>query len=85
MKIGRRLFPLVLVSALLSACASGPKYADVMSTQPSLTPTQGRIYFYRPSALGAAVQPDIKLNGQKVGRRSRTASTTSIALPATVW
>jgi hypothetical protein len=52
---------------LLSGCATGAKYAEVKSTIPSLAPSEGRIYFYRPSALGAAVQPDIKLNGQKVG------------------
>ena len=34
---------------------------------PPLAPSQGRIYFYRPSAFGAAVQPAINLNGQKVG------------------
>ena len=52
---------------LLSGCATGAKYAEVKSTIPALAPSEGRIYFYRPSALGAAVQPDIKLNGQKVG------------------
>ena len=52
---------------LLSGCATGAKYTEVVSTIPPLAPSQGRIYFYRPSALGAAVQPDIKLNGQKVG------------------
>jgi len=52
---------------LLSGCATGAKYEEVKSTIPALAPSEGRIYFYRPSALGAAVQPDIKLNGQKVG------------------
>jgi hypothetical protein len=56
---------LVLV---LSGCASGAKYTEVKSTIPLLESSQGRVYFYRPSALGAAVQPDIKLNGQKVGK-----------------
>jgi Protein of unknown function (DUF2846) len=60
------LVPVVLV-LFLAACASGPKYAEVRSTLPALTPSQGRIYFYRPSALGAAVQPDVHLNQQKVG------------------
>jgi Protein of unknown function (DUF2846) len=57
----------VLLAALLSGCASGPKYSMVASTLPSVPAQQGRIYFYRPSALGAGIQPDIKLNGQKVG------------------
>jgi len=51
----------------LAGCASGAKYAEVAPTIRPPSPTQGRVYFYRPSALGAAVQPDIKLNGQKVG------------------
>ena len=66
MTIRRRLFAVVL-STLVAGCASGAKYAEVLSSIPSLASSQGRIYFYRPSALGTAVQPDIKLNGQKVG------------------
>lgn len=66
--VERRALGVGLVAALLfSGCASGPKYSVVASTFPSLAPQRGRIYFYRPSALGAAVQPDIKLNGEKVG------------------
>lgn len=52
---------------LAAGCATGAKYTEVASTLPALDPSQGRIYFYRPSAFGAAVQPDIKLNGVKVG------------------
>jgi Protein of unknown function (DUF2846) len=55
------------ITLALSGCASGPKYSVASSSFPSLAASQGRIYFYRPSALGAAVQPDIKLNGEKVG------------------
>jgi len=58
---------LLAIAIILSGCASGPKYSVVASTIPSLASTKGRIYFYRPSAFGAAVQPDIKLNGQRVG------------------
>lgn len=57
----------VLMALLLFGCATGAKYSMVASTFPTLAPQKGRIYFYRPSALGAAVQPDIKLNGEKVG------------------
>ena len=63
----RRMLLAVGVLLLLSGCATGAKYTEVRSTLPSLTASQGRIYFYRPSALGAAVQPGINLNGQKVG------------------
>jgi Protein of unknown function (DUF2846) len=63
----RALGTAVLMALLLSGCAAGPKYSMVASTFPALATQKGRIYFYRPSALGAAVQPDIKLNGEKVG------------------
>jgi hypothetical protein len=58
----------MILALLLSGCASGPKYKEAISTIPALAPSNGRIYFYRPSVMaGAAVQPAIKLNGQKVG------------------
>lgn len=66
MRTTRTLFAAALL-LLLSGCATGAKYTEVVSTIPSLTPSQGRIYFYRQSAFGFAVQPDINLNGQKVG------------------
>jgi hypothetical protein len=57
------------VVALLSACAaSGVKYEQAAASMPSLKPDHGRIYFLRSaSMMGAAVQPDIKLNGTVVG------------------
>ena len=51
---------------LLGGCASGAKFASV--EQPRLDSDNGRIYFYRPGKfIGAAIQPDIMLNGKKVG------------------
>ena len=58
---------LLLLAAALAGCASGPKYADVKGSIPELAADQGRIYFYRPSAMGAAIQPNILLNGTVVG------------------
>ncbi len=58
------LIPLVVI---LSGCASGPKYAQVRSTIPALSPEQGRLFIYRTTAFGAAVQPAVKLNDEKVG------------------
>lgn len=52
---------------LLTACASGPKYSEVASGFPALDPEQGRIYIYRPSSFGAAVRPNVTLNGAVVG------------------
>jgi hypothetical protein len=52
---------------ILAGCASGPKLADAQSDLPKLPEDRGRIYFYRASTLGLAVQPGIYLNGQRVG------------------
>jgi len=58
---------LLLLAAVAFGCASGPKYAEIKGSIPALQPDLGRIYFYRPSAIGAAVQPNIRLNGDVVG------------------
>ena len=64
---GLRLFAYGLIALTLSACASGVKFTEM---NPSTMPKEqdsGRIFFYRTTVLGAALQPDIKLNGTKVG------------------
>lgn len=67
----RRLVYLIvglLTLLLLAGCASGPKYAEVADSFTSLDPAQGRIYIYRTTALGAAVQPQVLLDGNVVGK-----------------
>lgn len=62
------LIATIVGASLLTACASGPKYAEMSKSIPTMKPGEGRIYFFRSdSMLGAAVQPDIRLNGQVVG------------------
>lgn len=65
----RRLFlalPAALV--LLAGCATGPKYTEVSRSIQPLKPQEGRIFFFRSdSMLGAALQPEIRLNGVVVG------------------
>lgn len=54
--------------ALVSGCATGIKHDQMASSIPSLKAGEGRIYFFRSaSMMGAAIQPDIRLNGQVVG------------------
>ena len=63
-----RLVTLFGVALLAVGCASGPKYSEMAAKMPNLKPGDGRVYFYRESSMmGAAVQPDIRLNGQVVG------------------
>lgn len=57
------------VALVASGCASGPQYKDVAASIPTLNKSQGRIYFYRSnSMIGAALQPNINLNGSLVGQ-----------------
>jgi Protein of unknown function (DUF2846) len=66
-KIGALL--LLLVGFLLASCAS-PRGLDEPPLQiPALKPGLGRVYFTRPSDFGgAAVQPEIRMNNEVVGR-----------------
>jgi hypothetical protein len=68
MKIRSILFIFPAVILLLSGCATGPKYTEVASGFDVLDPEKGRIYIYRPSAFGAAIQPKVTLNGEVVGK-----------------
>jgi hypothetical protein len=61
------LFAIVASAALFTGCASGPKYSAVKASFQPLAPNNGRIYFYRTSTLGAALNPDVKLNSTVVG------------------
>ncbi len=53
---------------LLAGCASGPKYTEVAGSFSTPSPELGRIFIYRTTALGGAVQPAVKLNGEVVGK-----------------
>jgi len=60
---------LVALAIVLSGCAaSGAKHKDMAASIPAMKPDQGRIYFLRSSSVfGAAIQPAITLDGNKVG------------------
>ncbi len=59
----------IAAALLLSACAtSGPKFGEMGATMAAAKPDMGRIYFYRTALIGAAVQPEVRLNGEKVGK-----------------
>ncbi len=55
-------------TAILTGCASGPNFAEMSKTIPTLKAGEGRVYFFRSdSMMGAALQPDIRLNKEVVG------------------
>jgi hypothetical protein len=58
------------VVVLLSGCASGgPSYVSMSNAIPPLQGNACRVFFYRTdSMVGAAVQPEIRLDTQVVGR-----------------
>jgi hypothetical protein len=66
----KKLLSLLLIigcAALVTGCATGPKYSQVKASIPTVAQDNGRIYFYRTAVMGSAVQPSVKLNGQVVG------------------
>lgn len=65
MRLKNILLP--VLSLFLVACATGPKYSDMAPGFDNLDKSQGRIYVYRPSSMGAAVRPNVKLNGEVIG------------------
>jgi hypothetical protein len=67
-----RMFLSILFLGVLAfcmiGCASGTKFTEFQSSIEPLTADVGRIYFYRTAVVGAAVQPDVVLNDEKVGK-----------------
>lgn len=67
----KRFFRFILTLTLLvlaAGCATGPKFAEVSDRISQRAPDTGRIYLYRTTTLGAALKPQIKLNGKPVGK-----------------
>jgi hypothetical protein len=64
-----RLVATACLSLLLAACAAtGPKFAEVESSLPQMRAGEGRVFFFRENTpVGAAVRPDVRLNGEVVG------------------
>jgi hypothetical protein len=69
MKIRAIAVAAIAAPMLLSACAtSGAKFSEMAASMSASKPDLGRIYFYRTAVLGAALQPDVRLNGEVVGK-----------------
>lgn len=67
--LSRYLYP-ILTALILCGCAtSGQKFSEsATGTAPGPGPEMARIYFYRTMLLGMAVQPEVKINDEVVGR-----------------
>jgi hypothetical protein len=67
--VTRRGALLVGVALVAGCAATGVKHAEMASSLPAIKAGEGRVYFMRSDSMfGAAIQPDIKLNGQVVGQ-----------------
>lgn len=59
---------LLLALVLLGGCApAGPTYIEAAQAFPPLDSEKARVFFYRPSSIGFAIRPGVRLNGEKVG------------------
>ena len=69
MKLFVKLIPILVLSFFIASCAAtGPKFAELSSSISTWPPDTGRIYIYRTTFLGAAVQPEVELNGEVIGK-----------------
>ena len=69
MSTSRFSFAVILAAFLIAGCATGPKFSEYGATVKPVASGYGRIWIYRPSKMaGAAVQPQVYLNGEKVGK-----------------
>ena len=67
MKILAKFTFLLLIVTLMSGCASGPTYLEIAPSITDMPEDTGRVYFYRASAFGAALQPEVMMNDEVVG------------------
>lgn len=67
-KLKLKVFFTLTLLVLVTGCASGPtykEYTDKLAVKPT---DEARLYIYRPSAFGAAIRPQIRINGESVGK-----------------
>jgi hypothetical protein len=68
---------------LIVGCASGPTFSQYRPTVPPCPAGEGRIWFYRPGWGGAAVKPDVKMDGAVVGKATAEGFFHADAAPGT--
>jgi hypothetical protein len=62
------LFGFAGLLSLAAGCASGPRFDTVEKSFAPVPPGKGRIFVYRATSLGAAITPDVMMNGAVVGK-----------------
>lgn len=64
---------IIILSLLFSVlglvgCASGPSFSDYAANIPAVPVDSGRIYVYRTTTFGTAIQPSVRINGEVAGK-----------------
>ncbi|MFT4175391.1 MAG: DUF2846 domain-containing protein [Luteolibacter sp.] len=49
------------------SCASGPSYSEAVKSLPPIPKGKGRVFVYRPSSMGMALRPDIRIDQKSIG------------------
>ena len=68
MKAPVRIAALLATLALIAGCASGPSYSEHSNVMQPVDPEKGRVYMYRTTSMGAAVQPMVRVNDVDVAK-----------------
>ena len=69
MKVVKQIVLFSIIGLLMVSCAtSGAKYSEMVDSTPPISDAKARVYIYRSTALGAAVQPNVLLDGSVVGK-----------------
>lgn len=57
------------VLLIIAGCATtGPTFKEMEPSGEVPSDGLGRVYFYRTAILGAAIQPEVRMNGERVGK-----------------
>jgi hypothetical protein len=68
MKVIKQIILFSIIGLIMISCASGPTYKEMAGQTPPVSSENGRVYIYRTSTLGAALQPEVELDGESVGK-----------------
>ena len=69
MKVLEKIVFVMIVSLFLGGCATkGPSFSEMAPSISEVSANTGRIYFYRTTVFGAALQPEVKINNEVVGK-----------------
>jgi len=66
-KLTKALVICVAVLAIQGCASSGPLFTEMPQAQQGPKPDMARVYIYRTTIVGAAIQPDVMMNGQGIG------------------